>query len=62
MEQIIDGAKRLFAATQSKPKFVEELKSVRALQFEEVVFECRFGGNPNPSTTEFFLLYKSDGE
>ncbi len=35
-------------ALQSEPKFVQELRDVRAVQFEEVIFECKFCGNPTP--------------
>lgn len=35
---------------ESKPKFVQELKDVRALESEEVVFETKFTGNPKLGT------------
>lgn len=44
------------SGTQCVPKFAQELKDLRALENEEVIFDCKYTGNPFPGMHAIFFL------
>ena len=48
----------LILATQSVPRFIQEITDVYAKEGETAVFECSYSGNPTPGISNFLYNFK----